>query len=89
MGGKSINDIIANQKIDIYLAIKEIIRKKRTITMYGISRITELSPSYIWTKFGLTGELMRIINNAEEEYKIRQRSSREGVPGVKAKRKNK
>lgn len=89
MGGKSIDDIIANQKIDIYLAVKEIVRRERTVTMYGISRITELSPSYIWTRFGLTGDLMRIINNAEEEYKIQQRSDRKGVPGVKAKRKNK
>ena len=89
MAGRSIDEIIANQKIDIYLAVKDIIKKGRTVTMYGISRITELSPSYIWTKFGLTGDLMRIINNAEEEYKIQQRSDRKGVPGVKAKRKNK
>jgi hypothetical protein len=89
MGGRIIDDIIANQKIDIYLAVKDIVKKKKTVTMFGISRITKLSPSYIWTKFGLTGDLMRIINNAEEENKIRQRSNRRGMSTVKEKRKDK
>jgi hypothetical protein len=89
MEEKDIDEVIVNQKIDIYLAVKDIVGRGRPVTMYGISRITELSPSYIWTKFGLTGDLMRIINNAEEENKIRQAVSREGVSTVKAKRKDK
>ena len=89
MEGKSIDDIIANQKIDIYLAVKDIVKNKKTVTMFGISRITKLSPSYIWTEFGLTGDLMRIINNAEEENKIRQRFNREIVSAFKEKRKDK
>ena len=47
MGERIIDDIIANQKIDIYLAVKDIVKKKKTVTMFGISRITKLSPSYI------------------------------------------
>ena len=89
MEDRNFDQEIANQKIDIYLAVKEIVIKGRPVTMYGISRITSMSPSYIWTNFGLTGELIRIIDNAEEENKIRQAINREGVPVVKAKRKNK
>lgn len=89
MAGKNFDDTLANQKIDIYLAVKEIVTKGRPVTMYGISRITSMSPSYIWKNFGLTGDLIRIIDNAEEENKIRQAVNREGVPAVKRKRKNK
>jgi len=87
MEDKNTDDIIVNQKIDIYLAVKEIITKGRPVTMYGISRLTSMSPSYIWTNFGLTGDLIRIIDNAEEENKIRQAVNRDRVPKVKRKRK--
>ena len=87
MEDKNIDDIIVNQKIDIYLAVKEIITKGRPVTMYGISRLTSMSPSYIWTNFGLTGDLIRIIDNAEEENKIRQAVNRDRVPKGKRKRK--
>ena len=87
MEDKNTNDAIANQKIDIYLAVKEIITKGRPVTMYGISRLTSMSPSYIWTNFGLTGDLIRIIDNAEEENKIRQAVNRDRVPKGKRKRK--
>lgn len=89
MEDRNFDEHIANQKIDIYLAVKEIVTKGRPVTMYGISRITSMSPSYIWKNFGLTGDLIRIIDNAEEENQIRQAINREGVPAVKAKRKNK
>lgn len=89
MADRNTDELIANQKIDIYLAVKEIVQRGRPVTMYGISRITSMSASYIWTNFGLTGDLLRIIDNAEEENKIRQAINREGVPAVKAKRKNK
>ncbi len=87
MEDKNTDDIIVNQKIDIYLAVKEIITKGRPVTMYGISRLTSMSPSYIWTNFGLTGDLIRIIDNAEEENKIRQAVNRDRVPKGKRKRK--
>ena len=89
MEDRNFDQEIANQKIDIYLAVKEIVTKGRPVTMYGISRITSMSPSYIWTNFGLTGDLIRIIDNAEEENKIRQAINRDTMSSIKAKRKNK
>lgn len=88
MEDRNTDELIANQKIDIYLAVKEIVTKGRPVTMYGISRITSMSPSYIWTNFGLTGDLIRIIDNAEEENKIRQAVNRERMSAVKGTRKN-
>jgi len=87
MEDRNTDDTIVNQKIDIYLAVKDIVTKGRPVTMYGISRLTSMSPSYIWTNFGLTGDLIRIIDNAEEENKIRQAVNRDRVPKVKRKRK--
>lgn len=85
MEDRNTDDTIVNQKIDIYLAVKDIVTKGRPVTMYGISRLTSMSPSYIWTNFGLTGDLIRIIDNAEEENKIRQAVNRDRVPKVKKK----
>jgi len=83
MEDKNIDAEIANQKIDIYVAVREILAAGRPVTMYGISRYTSMDPSYIWKNFGLRGDLMKIIEDAQEEHKVRQRRRRGPVPPIK------
>jgi hypothetical protein len=61
---------LANQKIEVYIAIKEIINSGRPVTMYGISMLTGLSTSYIWINFALKGNVMKMIEDAEQEKEI-------------------
>jgi hypothetical protein len=64
------NDI-ANQKIAVYVAIKKIISDGHPVTIYGISMITNMTTSYIWTTFGLRGDLMSMIDDAEKNESLR------------------
>jgi hypothetical protein len=82
MEDKITEDTLANQEIDIYTAVRDIMLSGRPVTMYGISRLTSLPPSYIWVNFGLKGQLMKIIDDAHKECKVRQRSGRASVSSL-------
>lgn len=56
-----------DEKIDVYLAIKKLVNDKRPVTMYGISRLTSLTPSYLWRAFGLNGDILKMIDDVEKE----------------------
>jgi hypothetical protein len=70
------NDL-ANEKIEIYIAVKEIIAMGRPVTMKGISNLTEMSTSYMWKQYALKGDLMKIIDEVEKQEAIRQGTHRD------------
>lgn len=39
-----------------------------------------MDPSYIWKNFAMKGDLMKIIEDAQKEYKVQQRGRRSPVP---------
>lgn len=67
----------ANQKIEIYLAVKKIISLGKPVTMKGISNLTDMSTSYMWKQFALRGDLMKIIEEVERQEEIRQGTHRD------------
>lgn len=60
----------ANEKIDIYLAIKSLIQDGNPVTMIGISKHTGMDSSHIWRMYGLSGHLSKMIDDIE--YEVRQ-----------------